>query len=461
MLPLLASRYDRSPDGLTYTFEIRDNARWHDGQPVTPDDVKFTYDYFRSQTLSTTLVAQPRDVTGAFVTGPRTVDIRIDRPVVNFLHDVASVLPIVPKHIWQSVADAAKSTGPETAVGCGPYKLGSYTAGEGTYLFLANDDYYLGKPYVKRVEMHPVSDDLAALQAGEIDVGSTDVFGVPSETLAPFRNDAKTFGIQETKTGIGVIFKWNVGKGGALGDVRFRQAMARGINRDDIVKRLTRGNSVPGSSGYLPPGNDWHVDTEPYAYDPAAANRLLDEAGYTRSGGGVRQGPDGKPLRYTLTVVSGIPAVLELVVGSLKGIGVDVTPKQVPLLQTLGSPDYATVIGFDGDITASAAPAHLRIVYSSKSGQFQHPLGYSNPTMDDLCDRQSVETDLAARHKIVADIQQLASKDLPCLPLYYPTEYSIYRRATFDQWGESNALTEFKRNMFTGLKAGVQVRPGI
>jgi len=95
-----------------------------------------------------------------------------------------------------------------------------------------------------------------------------------------------------------------------------------------------------GNAGYLVPGNPYFTTVPQPAFDVAGANRMLDAAGYTRgSPTAARQGPDGKPLKYTLTVVSGIPAVLELVTGSLKKIGVDLTPVLVPLPNVLGGAD--------------------------------------------------------------------------------------------------------------------------
>jgi peptide/nickel transport system substrate-binding protein len=459
MLPLLAREFRKSDDGRTWTFTMRNDVKWHDGRPLTAEDVVFTYQYYASQTLSPQLVARPQDVADVRSTAPDTVEIRLDKPAVTFPRAVAGQLPIVPRHIWSSISDATGASDQKLLVGSGPYRLESYTPGEGTYLFTANDGYFLGRPFVKRIEQRPVGDDLQALMAGEIDVGQTDVFGVPSDVLAPFRDNG-TFGIQEFKTAIAIPMRWNLSKGGALADARFRQACAHAIDRNGIVQRLTRGNAVAGNPGYLPPTNGYYVPVEQYPYDPAAANRMLDDAGLRRSApNAVRQGRDGKPLRYTLTVVSGIPAVLELVVGALRNVGVEVTPKSVPLIQLLGAADYEMAVAFDGDITAGSDPDHLRLVYSSRSGTFQHPPGYANPKVDDLAERQVVTQDDGERRRLLADLQRLVAQDVPALPLYYPTEYSIFRRKAFDQWSEGNALTETKRNVVTGLKSGLTIRP--
>ncbi len=460
MLPLLAQTYDASADGLTHTFRLRDNIKWQDGQPLTADDVVFTIEYFKSQTLSPQLVATPEHVAGARALDPLTVEIKLDLPTITFAKQVAGQLPIAPRHIWASISDAAAAQSLDVMVGSGPYRLASHPVGEGTYLFNSFDGYFLGRPFVKRVEFRPVNDDFQGLQANEIDVGSTNVFGVPTSTLAPFRGSA--YGIQEFKESITIPLKWNVGAGGALGDARFRQACARAINRGDIVKRVTGGNSTVGNPGYIVPDNEFAVPVEQYAFDPAAANRMLDDAGYPRtSPGGVRRGPDGKPLAYDLTVVTGISVVLELLVADLKNIGVNVNPVQVPLPNVLGGAPYDMLVGFDGGFGRGGDPDHLRLVYQSTSRAFQHPLGYRNPQVDDLADRQAVALDDASRKAIVADLQRLVAQDLPVLPLYYPTTYSVYKKSVFDQWSNGTALTDAKRNLMTGKLTGITIRPSI
>ncbi|MDQ6910409.1 MAG: ABC transporter substrate-binding protein [Actinomycetota bacterium] len=190
LLPWLASRYDRSPDGLTYTFELRDNVTWNDGQPLTPDDVVFTFDYFGSQKLSPQIFVRPQDVAGVKATGPRTVEISLKKPVATFANSIAGALPIVPRHVWSSVADASKAQDPKLLVGTGPYRLDSYSRGEGSYLYTANDAYFLGAPFVKRIEMRPVQqgDELTPLRAGRSTPGAQAAPGrvvMPSPPSAP------------------------------------------------------------------------------------------------------------------------------------------------------------------------------------------------------------------------------------------------------------------------------------
>lgn len=107
-------------------------------------------------------------------------------PAVTFLESVAGAVPIVPRHVWSQIEDAPRAQEPRVLVGSGPYRLESFSRGEGALLFLANDDYFLGRPYIRRVELHPVDDELTALRAGQIDAADTPPEGVRPQLLAGF-----------------------------------------------------------------------------------------------------------------------------------------------------------------------------------------------------------------------------------------------------------------------------------
>ncbi len=470
LIPWLASGYDRSSDGLTYSFELRDNVAWNDGKPLTPDDVVFTFEYFAAQKLSPQIFVRPQDVAGVQATGPRTVEIRLTRPVATFLNSVAGALPIVPRHVWSSVDDASKAQDPKLLVGTGPYRLESYSRGEGSYLYTANDTYFLGAPFVKRIEMRPVQqrDELTPLLAGEIDAGGPSGTGATRDALAPFKADP-AFGIVEGPGDFTIALYWNLAMGGALGDVRFRQACVRAINRPDLVARLVGGNGKPGNPGFLPTTNPAHAPVEQYAFDVGAANRQLDDAGYTRSGGGTRQGPDGKPLRFSLVVGnSPVPPATDIVVNALKAIGVELIPQ--PLDQPTRDArtvkgDYEMALSEFGGLGGDAD--YLRQVYSSKvPKRFQSASGFANPEFDDFADRQLVTLDDGERRKLLAGMQEIVADQVPLLPLYYPASFLAYRKAVFDQWyytpgGFGGGVpTVYNKQVFvTGQKAGTEIRP--
>ena len=471
LLPWLAERFERSDDGTTWTFELREGLRWHDGRPVRPEDVVFTFEYSAEQLTSPVVVARPEGVREARVTGPRTVEIELDEPAVTFPERVAGALPIVPEHIWSSVADATAAQDTAVLVGTGPYRLASYGGDGGPLLYEAVDDHFLGRPFVERVEMAEVGDDFTALLGGEIDAGGAlEVNGVRPATLAPFRSD-DAFGIVDEEGGFTFPLYFNLGKGGPLEDVRFRRACALAIDRNDIVERLTGGNGLPGNPGFLPPSNPFHADVEAYEFDTDASERLLDEAGYRRSGDGVRSDGAGGELRFELLFPNDLVPLAELVVTALGAIGVELTPKAVELgPQLFGSKisgGYDMVItlfpgpsapGLNGD------PDFLRTIYSSTvEAGLDHADGYVNRDLDRLADQQLVTADEGERRRLVADMQEIVAGDVPVLPLYYSTVFFVHRRSVLDSWyftpGGFPVGVVNKQLLVTGLPTGTEVRP--
>lgn len=442
LLPWLASRYERSPDGLSYTFVLRPGVTWHDGRPLTAEDVAFTFEYFAEQTLGPLLVAQPFGVKGSTVRAPDVIEVHLRQPVVTFLDAVAGAVPIIPRHVWADIDDPPRAQEQSVLVGTGPYRLTSFSRSEGSLAFTANSSYFLGEPAVRRLEIRPVDDELNALRAGDIDAADTAVEGVRPEALEVFRRDDR-FGIIENTGSFTFPLIFNAGRGGALADARFRRSCAMAIDRNDIVERLLGGNGQPGNPGLLPRDHPYHVDVESYPYDLAGANRLLDAAGYVRPAAGrTRSAPDGRPLRFQLlTGNAPVPAVLPLLVDALGRLGVELAPLSVDLPTLFGR-----LAGNDNDIALSlypgpggvspqADPDLLRSFYGSGlSGRLQGAQGWVDPEFDRLAQAQLVTGDEGERRRLVAELQRIVAREAPVLPLYYPTLFTVFRRDVFAAW---------------------------
>ncbi|MGI9119519.1 MAG: ABC transporter substrate-binding protein [Acidimicrobiales bacterium] len=469
LLPWLAESYQQADDARSYTFTLRPDILWHNGQPLTADDVAFTFDYFRSQTISPQVIIQPLpEIQEVLATGERTVEFRLATPLAPFFGfgGVGSV-PIVPRHIWSSIPDAAKERDPAALVGSGPYRLESYSQGEGSYLYTANDEYFLGRPFVKRIENRPVGDELNALLANELDAGGGS--GLRPEILAPFRANPDLEVLDAPPGNMGSGLFWNLGKGGALADVQFRRACAMAIDRQDMVQRLFGGNGTPGNPGWVPPANPFHADVEQYSFDRGVAEALLDGAGYMAGAGDVRQGPDGRPLRFTLLVTTPASPVTDLVVGALKAVGIELTTQALDTptfnQRVIAGDTEMSIISFGGMNTDHAA-GYLLQVYSSKTKTTQHAQGYVNPEVDRLCDQQQSEIDEPKRRESVARIQRLIADDLPILPLVYPNAYSIFNKKAFSEWyyteggvASTVPVVTNKHAFVTGRKTGLEIRP--
>src|SRR5581483_7899746 len=125
------------------------------------------------------------------VDGPDSVVVRLNKPTAVFEDDVAERLFIIPRHIWSTVTDPAKFRGPNAVIGSGPYKLGSEDEASGSYLFTANDSFYLGAPYVKRLELVPAPDELLALQRDQIDAGELLEDPAPEAEIKSFESNPR------------------------------------------------------------------------------------------------------------------------------------------------------------------------------------------------------------------------------------------------------------------------------
>lgn len=230
------------------------------------------------------------------------------------------------------------------------------------------------------------------------------------------------------------------------------------------------GKPQPREPGWIPASNPFHVDVEQYGFNPAAAASLLDGASYVRNGQDVRQGPDGQPLRFSLLVTSPVSPVVDLVVSSLKALGVEVAPQALDAAafnqRVIAGGSEISIISFGGMNTDHGEGGYLQQVYSSKTKATQHAQGYLNPMVDQLLDQQQATVDVDERKKIVAQVQRLVADDLPLLPLVYPNSYSIFRRARFDRWyytpgGVAGTVpsAENKQLFVTGRKTGLDIRP--
>lgn len=468
-LPWIASGFERSDDGRTYTFSLRDGITWQDGRPLTAQDVAFTFDYFAEhadQIPPTVILVPVPQIEEVRATDRRTVVFRLSAPTATFEQfGGAGGIPIVPKHVWSQISEPAKVSDVEALVGSGPYRLESYEPGQGAYLYTAFDEHFVGRPVVRRIEYRPVDDDLSALLAGQLDQGGRP--GLRPAALAPFRERSE-FEIMEAPVGnFGFGLYWNLAEGGALADVNFRRACARATNRQQMVERLFGGNATVGNPGWIPAGNPFHVDVEQYPYDLAAANRMLDEAGYERSGSEeLRQGPDDQALSFSLLFNNERPMpVVELLVADLRQLGVELKPEGLdpPTFnqRMIKGDSEMSLIGFGG-MNTDQEPDYVREVYSSKTKTTQHAQGYQNEEFDRLAQKQLTTLDTDQRKQIAARMQEIVASDLPLLPLVYPTFFFVVSNRAFDGWyyttggvGGTVPSLENKHAFLTGRETGL------
>jgi peptide/nickel transport system substrate-binding protein len=465
-IPWLATKWERSADGLEWRFSLRRGVKWHDGEPLTADDIAFTFQYMTEGPGRKALVLHARGlsqiVENVKIEAPDQVIFRLRRPFAPFEESIAEKLFIIPKHIWSDVDDPLKYRSAKALIGSGPYQLKSFDETAGSYLYVANDSYFLGPPVVRRLEFVPAPDQLLALQRREIDAADLLEEATPDQQV---RSLARNFQELSGSGDWNLALHFNLAKGFPFNDKRFRQAIAYAVNRRDLIKRLLFGRGEPGSPGGLAPGHPYAAKGLPaYDWNPARAAMLLDEIGIKDlDKDGIRELPDGLRFRPELQTSARFTIKsAELVKEYLRHIGIEVVIKaqdRASADAAAESGNYAmALVGYGGIM---ADPDFLREHYSSasKSRSFFSAYGYDNPNFDKLAAKQLISVDPNDRRKIVAEMQRIIADDLPIISLYVPYRLTLYNQRVFEDWyytpGCSPCRGTRNKHMFvTGKKTG-------
>ncbi|MGY3204387.1 ABC transporter substrate-binding protein [Streptomyces sp. TE5632] len=312
VIPGLATEWKSSPDKLTWTYTIRSDSTWSDGQRATAEDAAWTFNTMMTDegaaTANGSFVANFEKVTAP---SPTELVIRLKKPQATM---TALDVPIVPKHVWEKVDDFSKFNNDKDfpIVGNGPFVLTDYKPDSYVRL-VPNKDFWRGAPKFDELLFRYYKDQdaaVSALRKGEVSF----VAGSPSLTpaqAASLRNEknikvndapGRRFYALATNPGAKARNGEKVGNGHpSLLDQRVRNALFRAVDRKTIIDKVFQGHAEMGA-GYIPPRYEqyfWEPSADQeLAYDPAEAARLLDQAGYEKNGDGKRVGKDGKPLNY-------------------------------------------------------------------------------------------------------------------------------------------------------------------
>ncbi len=432
-LPWLAASWQRSRDGRRWTFRLRPGVRWHDGRPLTAQDVAFTFEYLRHGPGSTrdAIPRQGLEVV-ASVEAPSadTVVVRLTSPSVSFEEWVAGRVLVLPEHVWSQIDDPFLAAGPGTVMGSGPYRLVSYDEGSGSCAYDANPDYFLGLPYVRRLELLALPDPLAAFHRGEIDaVNAGGEDAAFNASFGAVRH--RTFATMTARGEWTRALYFNLSAGFPLDDRRFRQAVAYAIDRDELVRQVLYGRGEPGSVGGLAPSHPMVApDLPQYRRDLSRSAALLDALGLPPS-------TTGRRWTATLYGSEASAGAAALVAAQLGEVGIELEVEVLPL----GAADALTAAGryqmaLIGHGGLGGDPDWLRLQLSatSRAAARIRVHGYRNPSFEDLAARQLAAPDAEVRRRLVHPMQRIVAEDLPVLGLYVPTRVIAFDEQVFDAW---------------------------
>ena len=413
-VPALAKEWTYDEADNAYTFKLQENAKWHDGQSVTAEDVAFTVEYVKSHPDPFVTLVGASGISRTEVIDDYTVRLYLESQYAPFLCDIAGVMAILPKHIWETVDDPMTFDAPESVIGSGPYKLLDYNKALGTYLYESFEDYYQGGPIVNRLVFVKTSAELAsaALMQGEVDATS-----IQPEMVGTV--ESKGFTIIRSTYSWCAKMTINHQKE-PMNHKEFRQALAYAIDRQALVDVTQRGHGIPGSPGLLAPDNRWYnPEIKQYDYDTDKARQLLEGLGYTLNDDGYFT-KDGKALELELIsqTTFGFKEVGQFIKDSLEDAGIKIN---LTIMEGKSVDAKVKAWDFDLSIYGHGGLYEASILPKVITGPGFNSARYTdNEELSQLLEEQLHEMDPKARLAIVQQAEAIYAEDVPAVTLYHP-----------------------------------------
>jgi len=422
-----AASWTVSDDGLTYTFTLRPDLVWSDGQPLTADDFKWTYDQASNPANAWPYLSTIEPIASYDAPDERTVVVRLKEPLAVGL-ELANTITPLPRHVWEQLDWNDPARNPEIeapTVGSGPFLLQEWVRDDHA-TFVPNDHYFKGRPRLERYTIRIAGTAQIAyqwLKAGEVDVSTFS----PGDYADAKRQDNFTVYEWWPATGDWSYVGYNL-RQPALQDVRVRRALAYAVDRQAIIDRLLYGLAEPIYSTFAPTCWCYDPDVPHRDYDLDRARALLDEAGYVPGADGIRA-RDGTRLALRLLYGPNTNRTRQLIATVLQAsfhqIGVDVQITGLEwsaYLAALRTPPFAWDLNVGG-WSATVDPHWMYQIWSAEGIPDLNAGAYQNPTVEALFEQGAHELDQAKRKPIYDEIQRILAEDQPYIFLYANKAY--------------------------------------
>lgn len=442
--PWLATSYQFSADAKSLTFTLRDGVKWNDGQPLTSDDVAFSFNILHQfPALDSNVIWQAIDkVTNP---DPKTVVVTFKQPSTDMLWYTGGQTYIVPKHIWQSVSDPIKYTN-ENPVGTGPFMLKSFTPQ--LYVLGRNPNFWQpGKPYID--ELRYPSFNSGASADLVLSQGSLDWSGLYTPSIQKtYVNSDPDHHHYWFPAWNDVMLYINL-KRSPFDQLAVRQAISLSIDRDKLYKIGETGyEPVAHPTGLVLPANEKFLSSEfkdmSFKMDVAKASSLLQQAGFTKGGDGILVGKDGKRLSFKINVVTGWSDWVtdcQIMSENLKAIGIDLTVNAISYssyYSGLQSGDYDMAISWTNPgptpyflYNSLLNSSNTAAIGQNATSNFER---WSDPTTDQLLNTYRSSPDKDKEQEALNGIQKIMVEQLPTIPLVYGATWYEYSTARFTGW---------------------------
>lgn len=418
----LATKWEISTDGVTYSFTLRDGVKFHDGVPLTANDVKFTYELMLNPKTQSPRTAQLTDrIKSIDVVDDTHITYTLKKPVAPFLATNMET-GVVPQHILKDVQPSAIvqdsfSTGKKgRTIGSGPWIFEEWVKDDHITLN-KNPNYFGGAPHLDQWIYKVVSNasvEVQQLKTGEIDYGGIQ----PSDYNDMQKQSNITMHVYDTFSFTYYMYQLDATKTPLFQDKAVRQALLYAIDRQAIVKTIYFGLAevAIGTMPLISWAYNPNAITNKYPYDPNKAKQLLDQAGWKAGSDGIRA-KDGKKLSFKLWTYSGSDTVQSMATvfqQEWKQIGVDSTPQFQEwnsfLTRIENTHDFdIALLGFSWGVDPDQSTMWACASYSGGFNMNK----YCNPQVDKLLSDALATTDKSKRKQYYTQMQNILEDDLP------------------------------------------------
>lgn len=429
-IPNMAESYTISEDGLTFTFNLRQDMKWSDGEPITANDFKWTYDQVIKPENEFPYLSQLEFITSYEALDDYTLEIKIDEIYAPALGQMSGLITPFPQHIWEQYDWSDPESNPEInapSVVSGPYKLVEWKRDQ-FIIFEANENYwYKGAPNITRQTLEIVPNaDIAyeKMKSGETDTGIINPDNLEEAKQLDNINVYEWWPASSGWTYIGL----NMREGFPTHDINVRHAINYAIDKELITEEVRLGTARRMCSIY--PDTSWvyNPDVPCYEYDPDKAIELFETAGYTLDGDQMLD-ENGEQLTLKLLYVtpSDTSELIALAVQDyLKEVGVAVDLQAVEwntFLEEVHSnnPDWDL---FLGAWRATIEPHIMYTIWAEENIPDLNSVAYVNKEMEALFEEAGRTYDTEFRKEKYQEVQRIIAEDSPYVFMYYSKSWS-------------------------------------
>lgn len=430
-IPNMAESYSISEDGLTFTFKLRPDLKWSDGEPLTAHDFQYAYDNATKPENEYPYLSQLEFIKSYKALDDQTLEVKIGEVYAPALGQMAGLITPLPKHIWEKLDWSDPEKNPEIlnpTVVSGPYKLKEWKRDQYA-LFEANERYwYHGAPNITQssIEIVPDSDiSYEKMKSGEADTGTILPEQLEEARKLPNVNVYEWWSVSASTTFVGL----NLREGFPTHDIHIRYGLNYAVDKETLTDEVMLGQGKRVCSIY--PETNWAYtpDVECYDYNLDKAKEEFAQAGYTFTDGKLLD-KEGQQLKLKLLYGPNTNKVRELIAvtlqDNLREVGIEVEVQGLEWASFLEAfrspkPDWDMVI-----LSVNSTPEpHTSFPWWTKDNIPQLNFGaYLNPKVEKLFQEAAATYDLKVRKEKYGEIQKIIAQDAPRIFLYYSKTWS-------------------------------------